>query len=147
MAGIDDVIAALMGGAQSGMDKATQLGAPLLRMFQSEGGFGGVVSSLQDSSIGQQVQSWVSNGPNLPVSPSQVADALGADRMKQLAEQSGLSVDDVASSLSQLLPSLIDKLTPTGQVPGADQLQSLLSKIPGADTVTGLVSSFIPGRK
>jgi uncharacterized protein YidB (DUF937 family) len=83
------------------------------------GGLGGLVGKLQQAGLGDQVNSWIGTGHNMPVSADQVTHALGGDTIGQLAQQLGLGHGEVAGQLSQMLPHLVDKLTPTGQMPQA----------------------------
>ena len=69
--------------------------------------------------------SWVGSGQNQPVSPSQVGSALGPSIMKTLSQQTGLSEDDLTKQLSQVLPGLVDKLTPNGRLPTMVELSRM----------------------
>ncbi len=81
------------------------------------GGLGGLLQRFQSAGLGDAVASWVGTGSNLPVSADQIKSALGDGPLRTLAEHAGLSEDDAASHLSRLLPQMIDKLTPQGQLP------------------------------
>jgi uncharacterized protein YidB (DUF937 family) len=63
------------------------------------------------------VRSWVSTGPNQPISPDQVKQVLGADLIQQLATKSGLPVAELTQKLAQVLPQAVDKMTPGGVIP------------------------------
>ena len=82
-----------------------------------QGGLGGLIAKFQRAGLGDVVGSWVGSGQNQPVSGEQLTDVLGADTMAGLAEKLGTSQGDAASQLSDILPGLIDKLTPQGQAP------------------------------
>jgi uncharacterized protein YidB (DUF937 family) len=69
------------------------------------------------------MSSWVSTGQNLPISGNQLQDVLGSDLIQQFAKKLGTSNADVSGGLANLLPDLIDKLTPNGQLPEKDALQ------------------------
>lgn len=88
-------------------------------IIEKHGGVQGIVSEFERNGLGPTVQSWIGTGPNQPISPEQVRQALGSDLMRQLAEKSGLSVEDLAQKLSQVLPQAVDKLTPDGTIPKA----------------------------
>jgi uncharacterized protein YidB (DUF937 family) len=88
-------------------------------ILEKHGGLQGVVSEFEKSGLGGTVKSWVGTGPNQPISPEQVHKALGPDLLQQLSEKSGLSVEDLAQKLSQVLPQTVDKLTPNGAIPNA----------------------------
>jgi uncharacterized protein YidB (DUF937 family) len=83
------------------------------------GGLGGLIGKFQQGGMGDAVNSWVGHGQNMPVSADQVTSALGSDTISQLAQQLGMGHGDVAGHLSQMLPHLVDKMTPNGQMPAA----------------------------
>lgn len=74
----------------------------------------GLVSKLQQGGLQTQVQSWLGNGANLPVSADQLRAALGNDQVKHLAEQFGIPVDQVLNLLSTHLPAVVDQASPNG---------------------------------
>jgi uncharacterized protein YidB (DUF937 family) len=86
------------------------------------GGLGDLLGQLQQKGLGDQADSWVSNGPNKQVSPGDLASALGADEIDQLSSQSGLSRDDLLQGLSQYLPDVVNHLTPDGRLPNENEL-------------------------
>ncbi len=92
------------------------------------GGLGALLQQFQAAGLGEQVNSWVGTGQNLPVSPEQLQGAFGADQMSQMAEKMGLSVGDLGSQMSQMLPQVVDQLTPQGRLPegGLGDLGDLL---------------------
>ncbi|HZP85329.1 MAG TPA: YidB family protein [Burkholderiales bacterium] len=103
------------GGGQSGI-----VGA-LLQLIQNQpGGLQGLLARFSEAGLGQQAQSWVSTGQNLPVSPDQLTQVFGGGQLQQLAQQFGLSQEHVATGLSHVLPDVVDKLTPSGQVQDND---------------------------
>ncbi len=95
----------------------------------AHGGLDGLVRSFQDRGLGGIVDSWVSTGKNLPISADQVAQGLGSDQLASLASKLGMSQGDVSSQLAQLLPDVVDKLTPNGKVPDAGSLGDLLGSL------------------
>jgi uncharacterized protein YidB (DUF937 family) len=86
-------------------------------IIEKHGGLQGVVSEFEKNGLGGTVRSWVGTGPNEPISPSQVQQVLGADLLQQLSAKSGLSVQDLAQKLSQVLPQAVNHLTPDGEIP------------------------------
>ena len=86
-------------------------------IIEKHGGLQGVVSEFERNGLGGTVKSWVSAGPNQPISPDQMHQALGPELLQQLAEKSGLSVQDLTQKLSQVLPQVVDKMTPDGAIP------------------------------
>jgi len=81
------------------------------------GGLGGLVAKFQQAGLGDVVASWLGTGANQPVTGDQVTQALGPDALSQLGARMGLNPGEAASSLAQVLPGLIDHLTPQGQAP------------------------------
>ena len=97
------------------------------------GGLGGLIGALTQGGLGNAASSWVGTGQNLPVSAEQLQSALGGSDggglLAQLAQQAGMSHGEAANGLSQILPGLIDKLTPDGQVPQQDSLEKMLGSL------------------
>lgn len=140
MAGINDIL-----GAGGPVDVQKLLG-PVLEMVQSApGGVQGLIGQLQGSGLGEQVSSWLGTGDNASVDPAKLASALGPEQVQALAAKAGVPVEQAQSALSSLLPTVIDKLSPGGSIPGADQLAELAKKIPGAESVTGLLGGLLGG--
>jgi uncharacterized protein YidB (DUF937 family) len=139
--GLLDIVGGMLGG-QAGQGGAGGGQAELLKMILgmlSNGGQGGVqggglaalVEQFQAAGLGEQVNSWISSGQNLPVSPEQLQGALGSDQMSQMAERMGLSTGDLGAQMSQMLPQVVDQLTPGGQMPegGLGNLGDLLGSL------------------
>ena len=126
-----DQVAGRLGGALSGTEsQQSPLAAGLLEMLQG-GGLSGLVQSLHGKGLGDLVSSWISTGPNLPISASQIQDALGAPFIQQLAQKAGLPADLVTSKLAEILPTTVDSLTPQGTLPEAGALQQMLGLLKG----------------
>ena len=90
------------------------------------GGLGGLLSKFNQSGHGSKAQSWVSTGANEPISPDEVEQALGADQVAKLAADAGVSHDEAKSGLAAMLPGLVDKLTPGGNLPDSGQIGGLI---------------------
>ncbi len=86
------------------------------------GGLGDLLKQLQQGGQGETANSWVDKGPNKPIAPGDLASALGADQIDQLAAQSGMSRDDLLNGLSQYLPKVVDHLTPDGRLPDESEI-------------------------
>jgi uncharacterized protein YidB (DUF937 family) len=86
-------------------------------MFANKGGLTGLVSMFTQGGLGHLVSSWISTGQNLPISASQITQVLGSQQLNQLAAKAGLSPQAAGAGLAQLLPSLVDRLTPDGKLP------------------------------
>ena len=79
----------------------------------------GLATALQQGGLGNQVQSWLGSGGNLPVTPDQLRSALGSDQVKQLAQHFGVSPDAALKLLSEHLPGVIDQASPNGAMPSS----------------------------
>jgi len=99
------------------------------------GGLGGLLERLTQRGYGPQVQSWISTGDNQPLPAHAVDDVFDEQELSQLAEQAGLSREEAREGLSQLLPEVVDDLTPEGQLPPEQQLRASVeayaSRLPG----------------
>lgn len=89
----------------------------LKEYVEKHGGIEGVVAELEQTSVGQQVKSWVGIGENLPISADQIRDALGSQKVKDLAASIGIAPEKVSELLAEYLPVAVDKATPEGKVP------------------------------
>lgn len=128
---LDDVMGAV-GGQTGGGNPLLSLAMQLIN--GNGGGLAGLVSQFQKGGLGQVADSWVSTGQNLPISPQQISDVLGAPQLQQLAQQFGLSSNELPGQLANLLPQVVDKLTPGGQIP---------SQLPGLGGLDDLLKNFL----
>lgn len=119
---LDSVVGALAGGQSGGESPLLNVVMQLITNPQT-GGLAGLVQSFQQGGLGSIVNSWVSTGQNLPISAEQIQAVLGGGQLQNIAAQLGMSTEQASGGLADLLPQLVDKLTPNGQVPeGGDLL-------------------------
>ena len=128
-----DGIAAVADSLISGSDKQKQLTSAVLSRISdpATGGLLGLVNTLRQLGLDDVVSSWISTGENKPISSEQVQNALGEGQINQMAQNMGVSHQEVSTGLAGLLPQLIDKLTPDGKLPESsvlDQGLELLKK-------------------
>ena len=121
--GFLDTITGLAGQAMSSAQSSKNGGNPLLTgvlgMLQNhEGGLGGLVEKFKEKGLGDIAATWIGTGENLPITAEQLKGILGNETLGQMASQLGVSGDQLSAQLSGLLPQIIDKLTPNGQVAG-----------------------------
>jgi uncharacterized protein YidB (DUF937 family) len=117
------------GGLLGGIGGGVVL-SQIVSMIQSRpGGLGGILQSLQQGGLGHLVESWIGTGQNLPVSTDQVRNTLGPDWISRITQMTGLSQADVEQHLSQLLPQVVDHLSPNGQLPQGEALGSELASV------------------
>lgn len=115
-------VTSMLGGSSN------PLAASILQMIQNQpSGLSGLVQSFHDKGLGGLVSQWVSTGPNPPMTSDQVHQALGGEKIKELAAAAGISPDTANSAIAQMLPGIIDKLTPNGQVPDHSSMMDMAS--------------------
>jgi uncharacterized protein YidB (DUF937 family) len=85
----------------------------------SMGGLGQILSQLQRAGFGQQADSWVSRGQNQPLPPDALEQVFGRSGLAEIARRAGVSEADATRGLSQLLPEVVDHVTPEGQMPSS----------------------------
>lgn len=130
--GLLDSITQLAGQAMSsGGGKNALLEVVMGILQKQEGGLGGLVQAFQNKGLGDIASSWVGAGQNLPVSSEQLQSVLGSDMVSGLAARLGMSPGDISGQLSQLLPQVIDKLTPNGRIEGGTDLSGALGMLQG----------------
>lgn len=103
-------------GAIGGHEGGTDL-AGIVQNLGVAGGVGGLVEAFQKGGLGEVAQSWVASGANLPISAEQIQAVLGSGAIGQFAEKLGVDPQVGAAKLAELLPGLVDRLTPGGQLP------------------------------
>lgn len=95
------------------------------------GGLQGLIKSFEQNGLGNVIGSWVGTGQNLPISPEQLQSVLGNEQVQAIAQKLGLSPQEISGQLSQLLPQVVDRVTPGGTVPQGDALQSAIGMLGG----------------
>lgn len=121
----DQVVGALAGGQSRLLPVVMQL----INNPQT-GGLAGLIQSFQQGGLGEIVNSWVASGENLPISAEQIQSVLGSSVLQDIAGKLGISQAQASGGLAQMLPQLIDSLTPDGQLPhGGDILSQGLDML------------------
>lgn len=113
-------------GPASTSPPSPQPGGGLGGMFQGglAGGLGSLLERLTSTGQGDVANSWVGKGPNEPIQPNQLGSALGQTTVSELARHAGMSEQELLAQLSQVLPNVVDKLTPGGRVPDQAEIAS-----------------------
>lgn len=128
---LDAVLGSVLGGgqpqAQGGGGGAGALMQIVAAMLANQGGgagagaglggLAGLAEQFQRGGLGDVMNSWIGTGQNLPVSPDQLGGVLGGDLLSQITQHTGMSQGDVLGQLSQVLPQMVDKMTPEGRIP------------------------------
>lgn len=126
--GIAGQLAGQFGGGDQRKNKLVGAAAKLIGS-SNVGGLGGLTQLFAQRGYGDKVSSWVSTNQNQDISPNEVQDALGQDRVRQIANDAGMSEQEASQGLSSVLPQLVDKMTPNGQMPESGQANSSLSQL------------------
>ena len=122
---LDGLLGQMMGGTLGGGQQQSPTGVqaqnPLLQialqMLQQNGGLSGVLAKMQQAGYGQQAQSWIGTGQNMPIDPGALSQIFGRGQLGQIAQQLGVSQEEASGGLAQMLPQVVDQMTPQGQVP------------------------------
>ena len=126
-----DTLTSVLGGNAQGM--GGNLARVALEMLQnnSHGGLGGLLDQFAKHGMGEQVGSWISTDRNLPISAEDIIRVLGNGQVQDLAQRAGLAPGAASGQLAELLPQLVDKLTPHGKMPDNDLLAQVFSSLQG----------------
>jgi uncharacterized protein YidB (DUF937 family) len=122
---LGNLVGSYLGGTQErnpfGSGSQTQGGNVLLQialmMLQQNGGLEGVLGKFRQGGLAQQADSWVGTGQNMEVSGDQLQQVFGPSSISDLASKLGMPAGQAGSVMAQVLPELINQLTPQGQVP------------------------------
>jgi uncharacterized protein YidB (DUF937 family) len=120
---LDGLLGSVMGGMMGGGQTATgpqggnQMIQMALQMLQQNGGIEGVLAKFQQAGMGQQAQSWIGTGQNMPISADALSKIFGQGQLGQIAQQMGMTHEQAAGGLAQALPGVVDHMTPDGQIP------------------------------
>jgi uncharacterized protein YidB (DUF937 family) len=130
----DDLLRNAVGSeAEDPTNQSRSLLEGLVSMLQEPqtGGVDGLARSFEQRGLGAEAASWIGTGGNRSITPEQVTQALGPQRVESLASRMGLGTVAGAAAIAALLPALIDKLTPDGRAPQTSSLGGLLGGLLG----------------
>jgi len=123
----DSLVGSVLGkvmGDKAGMAQVA------MEMFNNNGGLSGIVDKFKAGGLSEQVASWVGTGENIAVSPEQISSVMGEGAIADMAAKFGLSPEVLSAQIAQHLPTVVDKLTPNGEV-NAESGGGLLSTVLG----------------
>jgi len=141
--GLGGVLGGILGGGASrggglgGGNPLLRMLLPLVASLLMNGGLKKVLGRLQQSGKGAKGQSWVSSGPNEPVDASEIRAALDDQELARIAQQLGVSEDEAAEAVAQVLPDLVDQATPQGELPADDELEEKFGRLHELDGSKG----------
>lgn len=117
--GLGDILGQILGGGPGGGGPGGLGGAQ-----RGPGGLGDLLEQLERAGYGDQGRSWVGSGQNRRISPEDIGVIFGRDGLSDIARRSGLSEDDASRGLSELLPDVVNHVTPQGAAPDLDSLRA-----------------------
>ena len=144
-----EIVKSAMGASTSAGQAETQtqhLLKALLRMLLAMGGVDGLVNKFQQAGVGDLAESWVGSGKNKSIMPDQLTNVLGKDQIAALAQQVGIPESQGSSVISQILPAMVDKLTPDGKAPESSNLETL-GKVLLGGVKSGVTSSHFGNKE
>ena len=138
-AGREDILGGLAGGSAKGGGMGGLLTGlvPMLGGMLSGGGLQKVLASLQANGLSTLAASWIGTGQNQPISAADVRKVVGDAQLSKIAGELGVSEDDAAAAVAQVLPAVVDKVSPDGKLPPAKDLNSALEHLGGEAQATG----------
>ena len=126
---LDDVLKEMGGASGGAVDPSHHsLATDLLGMVSgggTSGGLSGLVNMFNQKGLGNLVSSWVSTGKNLPISAGQIQAVLGSSQVQALAAKAGIDPAKATALIAQMLPHMVDRATPTGQIPSGGILDAI----------------------
>lgn len=123
----DSLLGPLLGGLNN--NQQSGLMSAVSGLVTGNGGIGGLLQKFSGHGLGDLVKGWVSTGPNPPATAQHIEQVFGADQLKQIASQTGLDPSQISAQIAQILPQVVDKLTPQGQPVEGAQLQGGLASL------------------
>ena len=124
---LDGLLGSLLGGLNN--NQQSGLMSAVSGLVTQGGGIEGLIQKFSGHGLGDLVHGWVGNGPNPPATAQHIEQVFGADQLQQLASQTGIDPSQIAGHIAQVLPQLVDKLTPQGQPVGGSVLQQGLASL------------------
>ncbi|WP_168384677.1 YidB family protein [Acinetobacter indicus] len=143
LGGILGSVLGQFGGSSQGLgsgSKTSLLVAVLplvLAWIQKQGGLQGALDKLKGQGLSSQVDDWVSTGPgeNASVNPQEVQSLFDDEEVEQVAQQTHAPKQDIYGAISQVLPQIIDSLTPQGEqtskTEANNDIQNVLNMVSG----------------
>jgi uncharacterized protein YidB (DUF937 family) len=124
------------GTPQPHHDRSTTPSKPQPDISASPGGIAAsglaeLLDRLREAGFDDQVNSWLSDGPNKSIDAREITRAIGPGRMAQLAEHAGVPPDEIAVGLAKVLPAVVDRMTPNGRVPSAFEMEGTMNRLFG----------------
>lgn len=106
-------------------NEGKEVSGEILDMVKNFDGIDGLKKKFEELGLKETVESWISKGQNIPITTEELSKILGADKIKEFAQKTGLSVEDATKKITESLPKLVDNFTPDGKV--TEEISSFFS--------------------
>jgi uncharacterized protein YidB (DUF937 family) len=119
----------VVSGLESGDARHAALYAEVAKVVAQEGGVDGLAQKFEQNGVGGLIPGLLANGAAQPVSAPQAAQAVGPDKVTEIAQKTGLSESQVSEGISKFLPLIVSHLAPNGTAPAqsSDELGGALN--------------------
>ena len=124
---LNSLLGSLLGGLNN--NQQSGLMSAVSGLVTGSGGIGGLMQKFSGAGLGDLMKGWVSNGPNPPATAQHIEQVFGADQLQQIASQTGIDPSQISGHIAQILPQLVDKLTPHGQPVEGETLHGGLASL------------------
>ena len=119
---LGSIASSVLSGGNGNQSTALQL---IQALLQSQGGVEGVIAKLQQGGLDDLLKTWISaDEENAPVSGEQIANVFGQENLQAAAQEAGVEEKDASDLLAEFLPKIVDTLTPDGQLPDLQNLNT-----------------------
>jgi len=130
---LDELVGKVTGMLGGGSEQQTGLLGGIMEMLSGggSGGLSGLMQMFQEKGLGDVISSWIGTGENRSISADQIQEVLGSDMVQNLAAKAGIPQEEIGAKIAELLPGVIDKLTPDGAIPEGGLLEKGLDILKG----------------
>ncbi|WP_420936738.1 YidB family protein [Actinobacillus pleuropneumoniae] len=119
---LGSIASSVLSGGNGNQSTALQL---IQALLQSQGGVEGVIAKLQQGGLDDLLKTRISaDEENAPVSGEQIANVFGQENLQAAAQEAGVEEKDAGDLLAEFLPKIVDTLTPDGQLPDLQNLNT-----------------------
>jgi uncharacterized protein YidB (DUF937 family) len=130
---LDEVVGKVTGMLGDGKGDQSGLLEGVMDMLanRESGGLGGLAQTFQEKGLGGIISSWIGTGENQPISADQIQQVLGSDVLQKIGDKAGIPPEELSGKLAEVLPGVIDKLTPDGTIPEGGLLEKGMEFLKG----------------
>lgn len=126
---LTSVVGAMSGKPEEGATGANAVIGIIGPLLTQSGGLEGLMNKFSQAGLGNMFSAWVSTGPNPPISAQQIQQVLGSDQVKALAAKLGIDPAQASQVVAEHLPTVVDQLTPQGQVDATANIEAGLTSL------------------